>query len=284
LWWAMCDRITKLFEDSRAAGRSAFVGYITAGDPDFETSLEVADVLASNGVDALELGVPFSDPLADGEANQLAAARALRSGMTPLKVLELARGIRVKHPDIPLVLFTYLNPVANLEGTPFREFCRMAADAGVDAMLPLDLPPEELDDACSADAGAPTYREAISAAGLKLVSLVAPNTPDSRIPVLTGTADAFIYLISREGVTGEGDSFSADFADRLSAVRGNTELPVVVGFGISNPEHVQAAAATGVDGVVVGSAIVRRVEAVAEGRGTLDNLAEWISSMTSALR
>jgi tryptophan synthase alpha chain len=275
------DRISKLFDGLKGGGRSAFVGYITAGDPDFDTSLDVADVLASHGVDMLELGVPFSDPLADGEANQLAAARALESGMTPLRVLELARGIRGRHPDLPLVLFTYLNPVANLAGTSFSEFCRMASDAGVDAILPLDLPPEELSDACSADDGSSSYGEAIRSSGLKLVSLVAPNTPDARIPVLTGVADGFIYLISREGVTGEGDSFSADFADRLDAVRRETELPVVVGFGISTPDHVAEAVATGVDGVVVGSAIVRRVEALAAGRGTLDDLGSWISTMTS---
>jgi len=277
------DRISRLFDKLKDSGRAAFVAYITAGDPDFDTSLKVAAMLASSGVDMLELGVPFSDPLADGEANQLAAARALRSGMTPMRVLDLARGIRAECPELPLVLFTYLNPVANLAETAFPEFCRLAFDAGVDAILPLDLPPEEAERACSPEEGAPSYRDAIRDAGLKLVSLVAPNTPDSRIPVLTDTADAFIYLISREGVTGEGDSFSADFADRLAVTRGNTDLPIVVGFGISKPEHVASAAATGVDGVVVGSAIVRRVEALAEGRGTLDELGVWISSMTAAL-
>ncbi len=279
---SMNDILATKFKKSQEEGRPVFVAYIAAGDPDFDKSVEVADILAGNGVDILELGVPFSDPLADGEANQLAAARALGSGMTPMRTLELASRIKSRHPSLPLVLFTYLNPVASLAGIPFHDFCAKACDSGVDAILPLDLPPEELDGVCSVVPGAPTYREAIIKGGLKLVSLVAPNTPDERIGRLTSVADAFVYLISREGVTGEGTTFSADFADRLAVVRDATEIPVVVGFGISTPEHVRIAAATGVDGVVVGSAIVRRIEGLSQGRDTLEELGAWVAEMTSA--
>ena len=278
----MKDVLLDRFRMSRRAGRPAFVAYIAAGDPDFEKSIEIADVLAKSGVDVLELGVPFSDPLADGEANQLAAARALNAGMTPLGTLELASRVKSRHPDLPLVLFTYLNPVASLLDVPFHDFCVKAYESGVDAILPLDLPPEELDGACSGCLDAPTYRAAIKDSGLKLVSLVAPNTPDERIERLVSETDAFVYLISREGVTGEGTTFSAGFADRLAVVQKATDLPVVVGFGISTPEHVRTAASTGVDGVVVGSAIVRKIEALSKGRDSLDGLGAWVAEMTAA--
>ena len=278
----MNDVLLDRFRMLRRAGRPAFVAYIAAGDPDFDRSVEIADSLADNGVDVLALGVPFSDPLADGEANQLAAARALNAGMTPLKTLELASQVKSRHPDLPLVLFTYLNPVASLVDVPFLDFCVKAYESGVDAILPLDLPPEELDGACSGCPDTPTYRDAIKDSGLKLVSLVAPNTSDERIGRLVSVADAFVYLISREGVTGEGTTFSAGFADRLAVVRKATDLPVVVGFGISTPEHVRVAASTGVDGVVVGSAIVRKIEALSKGKGTIEEIGEWVAEMTAA--
>lgn len=263
-------RINNTFKKCLSNNRAAFVAYITAGDPDFETSLEIADALASSGIDILELGVPFSDPLADGEANQLAAERAIRSGMTARKVLDEVCEIRKKHPELPIVLFTYMNPIA-YSGN-FKSFCKKAVDSGVDAILPLDLPPEE--------DGA--LRKTIEDSGLSTVGLIAPNTPKSRIPLLCKNASAFIYYVSREGVTGEGKSFSANFADSIAEIKKHTDLPVVVGFGISTPKHVKAAASTGVDGVVVGSAIVRRIEALSKGTGSMDSFKAFISKLCKA--
>jgi tryptophan synthase alpha chain len=275
------SRISEAFARSKREQRAAFVAYVTAGDPDFATSLEVVGALAEAGIDLLELGVPFSDPLADGEANQLAATRSLASGMTAARVLELAKEVRQRFPQLPLILFTYLNPVAYGREMTLEEYCRAAMAAGIDAILPLDLPPEE--------AGAEylpkqTYRHAIDAADLPVAMLVAPTTPDERLPLLAKSASAFIYYVSREGVTGEGKEFRAEFATRIAALKKHTELPVVVGFGISTPKHVRAAAATGVDGVVVGSAIVRRVEALSMGKESIAGIGQFVAGLTAALR
>ena len=274
-------RIKELFKKCRDANRKAFVAYIAAGDPDYNTSLDIVDTLIDAGIDILELGVPFSDPLADGEANQLAAARALENGMTPLKVLDMACEIRRKHPEIPLVLFTYINPVAYSSETTFAAYCSKAVESGIDAVLPLDLPPEELNEECREGL---SYTETIKNAGLPVITLVAPTTPEERLPLLLSEADAFIYYVSKEGVTGECDSFSAGFADRISQIRNHSDLPVVVGFGISTPEHVKAAVSTGVDGVVVGSAIVRQIEALSHGSASLETLGAFVKSMSDAVR
>jgi tryptophan synthase alpha chain len=273
------NRIKDRFTQCAENGRKAFVAYIAAGDPDFEKSLAIVDALVSAGVDIIELGVPFSDPLADGEANQLAATRAIDSGMSAVKVLELAREIRRKHEDLPLVLFTYLNPIAYSAELDFEKFCVESVKSGIDAMLLLDLPPEERD--CEWAPGK-SYNASIKNAGLPLVALVAPTTSEERIPLLLESADAFVYYVSREGVTGEGDEFSAGFANSVKAIKRHTNIPVVVGFGISTPDHVRAASSTGVDGVVVGSAIVRRVEAYSKGEATLDDLEKFVLSMTLA--
>jgi tryptophan synthase alpha chain len=277
----MESRLARTFRDRSQDGGKVFVAYIAAGDPDFETSLNVVDALVDGGVDILELGVPFSDPLADGEANQLAAARAIASGMTPSEVLRLAREIRGKHENLPLVLFTYLNPIAYSSEMDFEEFCVEAVNSGVDAMLLLDLPPEERNREWTPGK---TYIDSIKAAKLPLVALVAPTTSEERLPELLNSAEAFVYYVSKEGVTGEGDEFSAEFAENVARIKRHTELPIVVGFGISKPEHARAAASTGVDGVVVGSAIVRRVEALSKATGTLEELETFVSSMTSATR
>ena len=274
-------RIKKVFGKCTIEGRKAFVAYIAAGDPDFGRSLDVVDALVDGGVDILELGVPFSDPLADGEANQLAAARALDSGMTPRRVLEFAAEIRRKYPSLPLVLFTYLNPVAYSEELPFDKFCAGASEAGIDAVLPLDLPPEE---SASVWKDGRTFRDIFSESGLSLVTLIAPTSPPERIPELVANTGAFVYYVSKEGVTGEGNSFSANFAENISLIKSHTSLPVVVGFGISSPEHVREAVSTGVDGVVVGSAIVRKVEAFAQGEISKADIRNFVVSLTDAAR
>ena len=273
--------IEKKFAECKKEGRTAFIAYIAAGDPDFDTSIRIVEALIEAGVDIIELGIPFSDPLADGEANQLASERALKSGITPDKVLEMACVIRKKHPFFPLVLFTYMNPIAYSASANIADFCKKAVTAGISAILPLDLPPEEMDSECSPDI---SYWDAMQMAGLPNVSLIAPTTPEERFSELANIANSFIYYISREGVTGEDNSFSAKFADRISAIKQLTALPVVVGFGISTSEHVKIASDTSVDGVVVGSAIVRRIEALSQGSETVEGIRDFVRSLTAACR
>jgi tryptophan synthase alpha chain len=236
------DRIASAFARARAENRAAFVAYLCAGDPDFNTSLDACRALLRNGVDVLEIGVPFSDPLADGLTNQLAAQRALDGGMTMARVNELVRALRVDFPDVPLVFYTYYNLVFS-NGTD--AYVRAAKAAGLDGMLVLDLPPEE-----SADVAAACARE-----GLKSVFIVAPTTPAVRLPRIAAATTGFIYSVSREGVTGVRDAVATGIPEAVAAIKAYTTLPVVVGFGIGTRAHV-AEVARHADGVVVGSALV----------------------------
>ena len=235
------DRIAKLFSSCKENGRAAFVGYVCACDPDFETSLRVCRNLLESGVDLLELGVPFSDPLADGLTNQLAAQRALESGCTQDDVFRLVEEIR-KFSDAPIVFYTYYNLVFS-QGV--QNYVERAKEVGVDGLLTLDLPPEEADE----------LLEASKELAMRNIFIVAPTTPKSRIPVITKAASGFIYYVSREGVTGERDDLAGDLVERVGAIREHTDLPVVVGFGISNANQVKEVAKAS-DGVVVGSALV----------------------------
>lgn len=236
------DRIAQAFARARAANRAAFVAYVCAGDPDFDTSFEVCRALLRNGVDVLELGMPFSDPLADGLTNQLAAQRALEGGMTAARVFELVAKLRAEFPEAPIVFYTYYNLVFS---NGVEAYVRAARAAGVDGMLTLDLPPEEAADVATACA----------AHGVKMVFIVAPTTPESRLPVIAGATTGFIYYVSREGVTGVRDSLAANVPEAIARIKAHTPLPVVVGFGIATREHVAQTAASA-DGVVVGSALV----------------------------
>jgi tryptophan synthase alpha chain len=235
------DRIAEAFARARTENRAAFVAYLCAGDPDFDTSLAACRALLENGVDVLELGVPFSDPLADGLTNQLAAQRALESGMTGARVLELVKRIR-EFSQTPIVFYTYYNLVF---ANGVDAYVRAAKAAGVDGILTLDLPPEEAGEVSTA----------CSAHGLKTVFIVAPTTPDSRLVKIGSAASGFIYYVSREGVTGIRDQVAANVPEAIARIRQHTKLPVVVGFGISKREHVAQIAAYA-DGVVVGSALV----------------------------
>jgi tryptophan synthase alpha chain len=236
------DRLDTAFARARSENRAALVAYLCAGDPDFETSLAACRTLMANGVDILEIGVPFSDPLADGLTNQLAAQRALEAGMTAERVFELVRRLRAEFPALPIVFYTYYNLVFS-NGS--EAYVRAATAAGVDAMLTLDLPPEE-----AAELSGIAARH-----GLRTVFIVAPTTPDARLPRICSAATGFIYYVSREGVTGVRDAVAANIPDAVARIRRATSLPVVVGFGISRREHVHAIAAHA-DGVVVGSALV----------------------------
>lgn len=236
------DRIAQAFARARAENRSAFVAYLCAGDPDFDTSLAACRALIESGIDVLELGVPFSDPLADGLTNQLAAQRALEGGMTAARVFELVRRIREFAPVTPIVFYTYYNLVFS-NGT--EAYVKAAKAAGVDGMLTLDLPPEE----------AAEVQAACAAHGVKTVFIVAPTTPEARLAIIGRAATGFIYYVSREGVTGVRDSVAANIPQAIAAIKRHTSLPVVVGFGIGTRGHVAEVAAHA-DGVVVGSALV----------------------------
>jgi tryptophan synthase alpha chain len=235
------DRIADAFSRAKAEERTLFVSYLCAGDPDPQTSFEACRTLIDSGVGLMELGVPFSDPLADGKTNQHAAERALAAGVTQEKVFELVRRIR-EISEVPIVFYTYYNLVFAYGEEKYVE---LAKAAGVDGMLVLDLPPEE----------AGSWMQVCAAADMKTVFIIAPTTPPERVEKIANAATGFLYYVSQLGVTGVRDSLAADMGDKVREIRRHTDLPVVVGFGISKPEHVKAVGEVA-DGAVVGSALV----------------------------
>ncbi len=236
------SRIAAAFARARAQNRAAFVAYLCAGDPDFETSLAACRALLANGTDLLELGVPFSDPLADGLTNQLAAQRALESGMSGAKVFELVRRLRAEFPEAAIIFYTYYNLVFT---NGVDRYIAEARAAGLDGMLTLDLPPEEAQEVAAAS----------RKHGLDTVCIVAPTTPDARIAKIAAAATGFIYYVSREGVTGVRDQVAGGIPEAVARIRKHTTLPVAVGFGIATGAQVNQVAQHA-DGVVVGSALV----------------------------
>lgn len=244
------DRLAQTFARARAEKRACFVSYLCAGDPDFDTSVAACRAVLDAGADILELGVPFSDPLADGLTNQLAAQRALESGMTAARVFDLVRAVR-KFSEAPIVFYTYYNLV---HAAGVGDYVRQAREAGVDGLLTLDLPPEEAGEVLAA----------CRQEGLRTVFIVAPTTPADRLPRISAAATGFIYYVSREGVTGARDQLAGDIPTAVARIRQHSPLPVVVGFGISTAAQVREVARAA-DGVVVGSALVNVVR---------DNLAD----------
>ena len=259
----LMDRISQAFARAQQDNRAAFVAYLCAGDPNFDASLEACRALLRNGVDVLELGVPFSDPLADGLTNQLAAQRALESGMTAERVLDLVRVLRGEFPETPIVFYTYYNLVFTHGVDAYVE---RAKAAGLDGLLTLDLPPEE----------AGELAEACDRHGLKTVFIVAPTTPPERLAIIGAATSGFVYYVSREGVTGERATLATNIPEALAAIKAHTDLPVVVGFGISSREHVAEVAAVA-DGVVVGSALVNVI------KDHVDNPAQIGEAMTTKI-
>lgn len=263
------NRIDEKFSTLRAAGQKALIAYISAGDPHLAATRALAIAFEEAGVDILELGVPFSDPLADGVVNQLAAARALLAGTTVRGVLETVREIR-KTSQLPIVLYTYLNPIYRYG---FEQFHRDAEAAGVDGLLILDLPPDE--DARNS--------ELSQATGLKRIRLIAPTTPPARVKQLTADASGFIYYVSREGVTGERSDVAETMAGRVQEIRETTDLPIAVGFGITTPDQVREVARCA-DAVVVGSAIVKQIAAVGDAPDLTEKLSAFIRPLAEAAR
>ena len=258
------NRITARFQQLKTTGKKGFVVYIGAGDPNLEATRQLALAFDRIGVDVLELGVPFSDPLADGLVNQLAAQRGLESGTTPRKVLQTVVQLR-KESQIPIVLYVYFN-ILHRHG--LEQFAQECAEAGVDGLLVLDLPPEE----------AGNYEEIMRRHGVATIYLVAPTTPEDRIELIVKRGTGFIYYVSREGVTGMQQKVAANISDMTDKIRKHTDLPIAVGFGISNPEQAGTVAQSA-EAIVVGSAIVNQIA----GHGANPDLVQHVTAFTKQL-
>ena len=249
-------RIDATFAKLKTEGRKAFVSYVMAGDPDFDTSLEVVRGLPGAGVDIIELGLPFTDPMADGPTIQLAGQRALEGGMTLKKTLELARRFREDDDTTPIVMMGYYNPIYSMG---VDVFLKAANDAGIDGLIVVDLPPEEDSELCLP----------AQAAGLNFIRLATPTTDDKRLPRVLQNTSGFVYYVSITGITGSTEADAADVAPEVTRIRDASGLPVIVGFGVNTPDKSRAIAEVA-DGVVVGSAIVGRL---AQGDSVQDVLA-----------
>ncbi|MEM8591846.1 MAG: tryptophan synthase subunit alpha [Pseudomonadota bacterium] len=250
------SRIDAKFKELKAQGKKAFVAYIMAGDPNYETSLEIVKGLPAAGVDIIELGLPFTDPMADGPTIQLAGQRALEAGMTLEKTLDTARALRAQDTTTPIVLMGYYNPIFS---RGVEAFLQEAKEAGVDGLIIVDLPPEEDDELCI-----PAQK-----AGLNFIRLATPTTDDKRLAKVLQNTSGFVYYVSITGITGAAAAQAQDVAPEVSRIKSATELPVIVGFGIKTPEASKSIASVA-DGAVVGSAIVERI---GQGESAADVLA-----------
>jgi len=235
-------RIDAKFAALNAEGKKAFVAYIMAGDPDYDTSLEVLKGLPAAGVDIIELGQPFTDPMADGPTIQLAGQRALEAGQTLQKTLDMAAEFRKTDDTTPIVMMGYYNPIFNRGVDQFLADCK---EVGIDGLIVVDLPPEEDDELCI-----PAQK-----AGLNFIRLATPTTDDARLPTVLQNTSGFVYYVSITGITGAAAAEATDVAPEVARIKAQTDLPVIVGFGIRSPETSQSIASVA-DGCVVGSAIV----------------------------
>jgi len=261
-------RIDRQFARLKAEGKKAFVTYIMAGDPDFETSLAVMKGLPAAGVDIIELGMPFTDPMADGPTIQLAGQRALEGGQTLARTLAMAAEFRKTDQTTPIVLMGYYNPIYS---RGVDRFLRDAVAAGVDGLIVVDLPPEEDDELCLP----------AQAAGLNFIRLATPTTDAKRLPKVLTNTSGFVYYVSITGITGAGAAAAGDVGPEVARIKAATDLPVIVGFGITTPEA--AAAIAGVaDGCVVGSAIVKEIGAGKPVQDVLDFVARLAAGAHSA--
>ncbi len=249
-------RIDSKFAALKAEGKKAFVAYVMAGDPDYEASMEIVKGLPGAGVDIIELGIPFTDPMADGPTIQLAGQRALEAGQTLERTLQMVREFRTGDNETPIVLMGYYNPIFN---RGVERFLTDARQAGVDGLIVVDLPPEEDEELCI-----PAQKT-----GINFIRLATPTTDDARLPKVLTNTSGFVYYVSITGITGAADAQAADVGPEVARIKAHTELPVVVGFGIKTPEAAQAIAGVA-DGAVVGSAIVGLI---GEGKSPAEVLA-----------
>jgi tryptophan synthase alpha chain len=263
------NRITAKFAQLKSANKKGLVVYISAGDPNLQATHDLTLAFDRAGVAVVELGVPFSDPLADGLVNQLAAQRGLESGTTPPKVLETVAAIR-RTSQVPVVLYIYFNLIHKVGLEKFISDC---AHAGVDGLLVLDLPPEESDN----------YEALMKKHGLCHIYLVAPTTPEARMEKIVQRGSGFIYYISREGVTGMQTSVATNLSSQVAKLRAHTDLPVAIGFGISNPDQAKAVAREG-DACVVGSAIVNQIAANGKSPELAAKVGAFVKSLADAVK
>ena len=263
------NRIVERFARLKRDGQKGFVVYIGAGDPDLEATRQLGLAFDRAGVDVLELGVPFSDPLADGLVNQLAAQRGLESGTTPPKVLATVAAIR-KESQIPIVLYIYFNLIHKVG---VEQFIADAARAGVDGLLVLDLPPEESEN----------YEALMRKAGLCNIYLVAPTTPEERIELIVKRGAGFIYYVSREGVTGMQQKISDTIASMTAKIRAHTTLPIAIGFGISDPAQAKAVAQYA-EAIVVGSAVVNQIAEHGKSPDLVSRVGNFVQTLVSAVK
>jgi tryptophan synthase alpha chain len=262
------NRIDRAFERLRSAGRRGLVPFIAAGDPSLACSAALVRELAARGADVIELGVPFSDPLADGVVNQRAYQRALAAGATLTRVLELVREVR-RDCDVPIVLMSYVNPVHRFGLARFPEAARAA---GVDGVILSDCPPEEMTEAL----------DGFRAAGVSPILLVAPTSPARRIARISAESGGYIYYVSLRGVTGPRTQLPPDLAEGIRRIRSVTDKPIAVGFGISTPAQARAVAAHA-DAVIVGSALVARIESLRDRADVVTRAGEFLAEFRTAL-
>jgi len=273
---AITTRISRRFAELKARGEMGIIAYITAGDPSLAASLKFVTALAEAGADVIELGVPFSDPLADGPTIQRASERALKAGATLSGVLNLVREIRnAKSPanEVPIVLFSYYNPIFQMG---LERFAATASQMGADGVLATDLTPEE----------AVEYRRILHAGNLDTIFLGAPTSTDERLKQIAGVSSGFLYLISRTGVTGAKDSLPDDLPALLRRARGVTQLPIAVGFGISQPGHVSVLGGLA-DAAVIGSSLVSEIENATlhdSSSAAIDRACESLASRIRSLK
>ena len=269
------SRIPARFAGNLAAGRASLVTFITAGDPDPATSLAIVQALPAAGADVIELGMPFSGPMADGPAIQWSSMRALKNGMTLKGTLQMVRAFREGNADTPIVLMGYYNPIY-VYGVD--RFLADAKTAGVDGLIVVDLPPEEDGELCL-----PAMK-----AGLNFIRLATPTTDDKRLPKVLSNTSGFVYYVSITGITGTATPDFSKVSDAVARIKQHTALPVAVGFGVKAPEHA-AAIAKGADGVVVGSALVEAIRTSLDGEGkatekTVSAVTDLVASLAKAVR
>lgn len=263
------NRIDERFNRLKKEGKKGLVIYIGAGDPDLESTRQLGLAFDKAGVDVLELGVPFSDPLADGLVNQLAAQRGLESGTTPPKLLQTVAEIR-KQSQVPIVLYIYFNLMHKYG---LEKFIQDAAKAGVDGLLTLDLPPEESEN----------YENLMAKNGVNVIYLVAPTTPENRIELIVKRGTGFIYYVSREGVTGMQSKIADTIGDMTKKIRAHTSLPIAVGFGISNAEQAKTVASYS-DAIVVGSAVVNQIAKLGKSPEMVSTVSSFVSELAQAVK
>jgi tryptophan synthase alpha chain len=269
------SRIDRRFAALKAEGRKALVTFVTAGDPDYNTAKDIVLGLPAAGADVIELGMPFSDPMADGPAVQASSLRALKAGQTMHKTLDLVRAFREKDQDTPIVLMGYYNPIYI---HPRERFLDEAVAAGVDGLIVVDLPPEADEELCLPAVGR----------GLNFIRLATPTTDSARLPTVLTNTSGFVYFVSITGITGSAAPEVKNVHAHVAAIKGRTDLPVVVGFGIRTPEQAKAISA-GADGVVVGSALVDEIRNSLDNNGkstgkTAMAVLDLVKSLSQALR